>query len=634
MDNLIFIELAEAVQPIFVERKGREWISYGEDNLYPNYLLELFNKSGKHGAIVKSKANYITGEGWTGDIASIGAFGQDIDSLTRQCAMDMELFGGFYVEVVWDMMGRVASVRHLDYTKIRSNKENTKYYIKDEWKNNRDKEVEVPGFNPAFKSKRQILYYKEYTPGDGTYAIPSYMGALNYINAEIEVGKHVYNNALVGFTPSKLINFNNGEPSQEEKAMIEKAMKKKFTGSDGWKFILSFNKSLDVAPTILDLGASDLTKEDFGAVDKLISENIFAGHQVTSPMLFGIRVEGQLGGTTEMQDSYEIFKRTYISGKQQQIEKVFNKLASYNGVSCGTIIPLYPLEVAPVAADVVVNQSEQGAANEHLRNLSGKQNINLLRIIRQFDQGKITREIAMTLLRSGFGLTDDEIEQMLPQSVAMSSVNWWDEEEKSVQFFSEYGQPRADHFIARSTPFKFTSDADMIRFEMAEKALTASEANILELIKKDPRITPEVLAETLNMDIADVNAMLDELEGAGKLAKRTVKIGRDELIERNIPKAVRPQISEAKPVTREISIKYGYEAKPGLAPIIPTTRPFCRKLIQLDRLYTRKEIEAMSIRLGYNVFERKGGWWGQGAGEAASPECRHRWMAYTIVKTK
>jgi hypothetical protein len=634
MDNLIFIELAEAVQPIFVERKGREWISYGEDNLYPNYLLELFNKSGKHGAIVKSKANYITGEGWTGDIASIGAFGQDIDSLTRQCAMDMELFGGFYVEVVWDMMGRVASVRHLDYTKIRSNKENTKYYIKDEWKNNRDKEIEVPGFNPAFKSKRQILYYKEYTPGDGTYAIPSYMGALNYINAEIEVGKHVYNNALVGFTPSKLINFNNGEPPQEEKAMIEKAMKKKFTGSDGWKFILSFNKSLEVAPTILDLGTSDLTKEDFGAVDKLISENIFAGHQVTSPMLFGIRVEGQLGGTTEMQDSYEIFKRTYISGKQQQIEKVFNKLASYNGVSCGTIIPLYPLEVAPVAADVVVNQSEQGAANEHLRNLSGKQNINLLRIIRQFDQGKITREIAMTLLRSGFGLTDDEIEQMLPQPVQMSSVNWWDEEEKSVQFFSEYGQPRADHFIARSTPFKFTNDADMVRFEMAEKALTASEANILELIKKDPRITPEVLAETLNMDIADVNAMLDELEGAGKLAKRTVKIGRDELIERNIPKAVRPQISEAKPATREISIKYGYEAKPGLAPIIPTTRPFCRKLIELDRLYTRKEIEAMSIRLGYNVFERKGGWWGQGAGKAASPECRHRWMAYTIVKTK
>jgi len=238
------------------------------------------------------------------------------------------------------------------------------------------------------------------------------------------------------------------------------------------------------------------------------------------------------------------------------------------------------------------------------------------------------------LLRSGFGLTDDEIEQMLPQPVQMSSVTWWDEEEKSVQFFSEYGQPRADHFIARSTPFKFTSDADMVRFEMAEKALTASEANILELIKKDPRITPEVLAETLGMDVADVNAMLDELEGAGKLAKRTVKIGRDELIERSIPKSVRPQINEAKPVTREISIKYGYEAKPGLAPIIPTTRPFCRKLIQLDRLYTRKEIEAMSIRLGYNVFERKGGWWGQGEGEAASPECRHRWMAYTIVKTK
>jgi hypothetical protein len=88
MDNLLFINLAEAIQPIFIERKGREWISYGEDNMYPNYLLELYNKSGKHGAIVKSKANYITGEGWTGDVVSIGSFGQDLATLTRQCAMD------------------------------------------------------------------------------------------------------------------------------------------------------------------------------------------------------------------------------------------------------------------------------------------------------------------------------------------------------------------------------------------------------------------------------------------------------------------------------------------------------------------------------------------------------------------
>lgn len=634
MDNLLFINLAEAIQPIFIERKGREWISYGEDNMYPAYLLELYNKSGKHGAIVKSKANYITGEGWTGDVVSIGSFGQDLETLTRQCAMDLELFGGFYLEVVWDLSGKIASVRHMDYLRIRSNKENTAFYLKDDWKNNRDKEIEVPGFNPAFKNKKQILYYKEYTPGNGTYSIPSYMGALNYINAEIEVGKHVYNNALVGFTPSKLINFNNGEPAQEEKAAIEKAMKKKFTGSDGWKFILSFNKSAEVAPTILDLGASDLNKDDFTAVDRLISENIFSGHQVTSPMLFGIRVEGQLGGTTEMQDSYEIFKRTYISGKQQQIERVFNKLASYNGQTVGSIVPLYPLEVAPVAADVAVQQTEAGAANEHLRNLSGKQNINLLRIIRQYDQGKITREIAMTLLRSGFGLTDDEIEQILPQPVAMSAVNWWDEEEKSVQFFSEYGDAKENYYIARSQPFRFTSDADALRFEMAEKALTQTEANVLELIKKDPRITPEVLATTLEMDIEEINAMLDDLEKSGKVTARTVTIGSDKLIERSIPKAVRPIINEAKPVTREISIKYGYEPKPGLAPVIPTTRPFCRKLIELNRLYSRKEIEAISIRLGYNVFERKGGWWGQGAGKEASPECRHRWMAYTVVKTK
>jgi hypothetical protein len=79
----------------------------------------------------------------------------------------------------------------------------------------------------------------------------------------------------------------------------------------------------------------------------------------------------------------------------------------------------------------------------------------------------------------------------------------------------------------------------------------------------------------------------------------------------------------------QVFIKYSYEVKPGIGPaIIATTRPFCRRMIHLDRLYSRAEIEKISLRLGYSVFDRKGGWWG------SSPECRHLWKSNIVVKSK
>jgi hypothetical protein len=78
----------------------------------------------------------------------------------------------------------------------------------------------------------------------------------------------------------------------------------RFTGSDGKKFILSFTNDASRKPIVDDLGASDITKEDFQNVDKLIQQNLYAGHQITAPDLFGISTPGQLGSRQQMRDSY------------------------------------------------------------------------------------------------------------------------------------------------------------------------------------------------------------------------------------------------------------------------------------------------------------------------------------------
>ncbi|MFN9980559.1 MAG: hypothetical protein ACK53Y_11615, partial [bacterium] len=119
------------------------------------------------------------------------------------------------------------------------------------------------------------------------------MGALNYIESDIEVSRHVLGNAQTGLSASKLITLPNGEPSPDEKRNIERRFTDRFSGSDGKKFILSFTTDPARKPIIEDLGASDITKEDFTRVDLIIQNNLFAGHQITSPSLFGIAEPGQ-----------------------------------------------------------------------------------------------------------------------------------------------------------------------------------------------------------------------------------------------------------------------------------------------------------------------------------------------------
>ena len=237
-----------------------------------------------------------------------------------------ELFGGAYLEIIWSKVGgRIVSINHIDYTKIRSNKDNTQFWYKD-WTDRKEQPEVLNAYNTDLRKGKQILYVKEYRPGLDTYALPTYMGALNFIESDVEVSKHVLGNAQTGFSASKLITLPNGEPTPDEKRNIERRFTDRFSGSDGKKFILSFVQDINKKPAVDDLGASDLTKEDFGRVDLMIQQNIFAGHQITTPSLFGILVEGGLGTRSEIRDGYEVFKSTYVNDKQQFLESVFNKL--------------------------------------------------------------------------------------------------------------------------------------------------------------------------------------------------------------------------------------------------------------------------------------------------------------------
>lgn len=659
MIDLRVLTFAEARQPKFAEKKGIDggYIKYGENNDYPEYIVDLYNKSSKHSAIIKSKVHYITGNGWAGE-ADAQAFidkanrVESLDDLTRKVSLDIEIFGGAYLEVIWDLAGNLAELWHCDYIKIRTNKDNTQYWYKEDWKDNKVKPEVIAAFNPKQPKGKQILYIKEYRPNIGIYGLPSYFAALNYIESDIEVSKHILGNAQTGFSASKLITLPNGEPNDEEKRNVDQRLRKTYSGADGKKYMIAFVNDISRKPVVDDLGTSDLTKEDFGRIDSLIQTNIFSGHQVTTPSIMGIAEAGKLGTRTEMRDGYEIFKNTYVNAKQMHLESVFNMLAKHKGVTSEIkIIPTEPIgiefseqtivSIAPkewVLEKIGIDTTKYAPAqdvptqtlsvNEHIKGLKGREWQNMQRIIREFTKGKINREQASAMLKTGYALSDDEVN------------TWLGLEELDAQFaaqdfsvFFEFGEAKESYNIWKSKK-RFSDEADFYMFADVNQL----ESDILDQIAKQKDITPEVLAEVLDESVETINTVLKDLEERKILKTTQTKIGKginsNIIISRELSQPLSKAVGETKPQTTEILVRYSYGWKSGFDNSdLKNSRPFCKALIDASKLYSRSDIESMSARLGYSVWDRGGGWWTMPSGEH-SESCRHEWKTNIVTRKK
>lgn len=709
--DIVVLKFADSKIPSFVEKPNSNFIQFGEKNDYPEYCIYQYNKCGKHRAIINGKSRYILGDGLEGTgglaettnpdgttspAAKVNADGETMYDVLQKSIKDVEIHGGFRWFVQFDMTGKVASIKHADFAKFRTAKPieikdkegnvvsetNKGFWFKEKWFNDRgyDNRKEEAVFYPEFgdqdtaegvKRGTEVFAYNEYGPGTDWYPLPEYVGCANYIDTDIEISKFHLSAIRNGMMPSKLIQFYTGEPGEDKKKEIEARFAKKFAGSENaGKFVLVFNPNKDKQVDISDLSFNELDKQ-FDLLAKTVQQEIFTGHQVVSPMLFGVKTEGQLGGTTELRVAYEVFINTYAKPKQGNYEKVVNYFGGLMGKGSGykfkqldpvgivfdpkdflADIPKdYVMEKLGIPKQYITPQAVPGASpvatatNENVRNLTAKQNEQLMRVIRQYSRGKLTKEQAAMLLKTGIGFSDEEIEVLLyvpaNEDEDASAVQAMNDEIKGEDFviglFAAAGDLKKDFHIIKSKKVKFSSDLEAavdelgFRERLAMKTtVTITEANILDLISKDKRITPEVIAKTLNASVEYITGKIASMTKSGLLTSTQQVIGDDIQIERTLTKPLReldaPPSSELE--TNEILIKYSYEG-----PKDDRNRPFCAKMLSLDRLYSRAEIENISMRLGYSVFDRRGGWWTKPNG-THSPSCRHRWQSNIVVRKK
>jgi hypothetical protein len=609
MSNLIAINFSEYSQPKFTEKKNQDWVNYGEDNKFPLHLLSLLNTSAKHNAIVNGKANYIAGGGIVFDDEAnqylvekpINRSKENINDILDKITLDIETFGGCYLEIIYNHFGDAVSLYHIDYAKVRSNPDNTYFYISNEWDiKAKPNDIEsISAFNPDNKVGKQLIYLKEYRPGVNTYTLPTYQGALNYIELDVAVSEFHLNAIHNGMMPSKMLSFNNGIPTEEEQRKIERQVKDKFSGEkNAGKFIINFNNDPAKAPTVIDLSASDLDKQ-FDMLNKTIQQEIFSGHRITSASLFGIAQEGALGARTEMRDAYEIFQNTYVSGKQQFIERWL-----------GYILPLFG-----ITAEFHIKHTEPLGF--------------------EFSEAIISANMTREEIREKLGLPLEVKPVAIPE-VTNQAFSQQDDD-FAVSVFADFGDSRSDYNVIKSRRVQFDDNFEPIphqEFADIDIIITNVQSGILDLLQKNPLTTVDDMATALKVDKQVIIGSLSTLENNKLINVKPFNDNGSEVISREITDEGKKQKSARKPIA-DIQIRYSYEVNPVLGPpIIPTTRRFCENLITLDKIYSRAEIQAISQRLGYSVWQRRGGFYYNPKTQVTTPYCRHRWVEQVVIKRR
>ncbi len=680
--------------PVMLENRSGKYITYGFANEYPYYLLDNYRRSSKHNAIVNGKVNYIMGGGWqAGDNLTVEqearfikffdgmSSTEDLNDITEKLVLDLELFNGFAVAVTWSKLGTIAKMEHVPFEKIRVDKEEKMFQVAD-WYNDDMMQLfpkvgdieKIPAFDPENRLGKQLFYYRVYAAGVKHYPLPEYIGGNAWIEADVQVANFHNNNLRNNFWGGYLINFNNGIPTPEEQGDIERQIKRKFSGTDNaGRFVVTFNDDAAKAPTLEPLTPSDMDKQ-FEILNKAIQQEIFIAHRVTNPMLFGVKTEGQLGGRNELVEAYELFKATYVNDRVRKVERMINYLGSFNGVEGMELIPVEPiterlseqallqimtqdelrekagLQPLEKPADVVgpnPQPDEQPQAvealqsNDNIKKLSGREYQNLMRIVRQYMQEKITLEMARTMLSAGFGLSAQEIDTMLgvqseefrePQwgQEDDEDYGWGDEEFKVLEVVaSKFGCHADDYHVMHSKPMRFDTNIDEnIRLAFAELGEEEKELDkkIEAYRKKNRDASVEEMAKEFGVSKAKVAKRVAYL-----ITKDRYPISRavDKIAEQNLPKGVK---EVAEPV---LEVRYKYAWATGFSNKDKgSSREFCKVMLDLagqGKVYTREDIDGISAIMGYSVWNRRGGWYHTPSG-VNRPQCRHVWEQQLVIR--
>lgn len=373
MNNLHVLELSAYTTPTVQESKRDNWVEFGEDNNYFQFIIDRYVNSTTNSAVINNVSRLIYGRGLSALDANkkpneyaqmMALFHSDC---IRKIVLDRKMFGQFAVQVHYSKdHKKILKAYHIPVNLLRAEKCNKDgeiegYYYSDNWEDTRNY---APKRIPAFgysNEQVEILYSKPYAVGMKYYALPDYQGGLPYAKLEEEIADYLINEVQNGFSGTKVVNFNNGVPTEEQQQIIKSKVLSQLSGSRGQKIIVAFNSNQESKTTVDDIPLND-APDHYTYLSEECVKKIMLAHNVTSPLLFGLgSANGFSSNADEIKNASILFDNMVIKPIQDEIIETFDKVLHFNGISLKLFFKtLQPLEFV----DLENAQTEEQVAEE------------------------------------------------------------------------------------------------------------------------------------------------------------------------------------------------------------------------------------------------------------------------------
>jgi hypothetical protein len=602
-NNAIITEFASAEIPKFLEKKNQNIVYFGVDNIYPFELIDLYNDSSTHNAIINGKVGYTVGNGlYSDDLAtkkwlSFANIDEDWSSLLKRISLDYEIFNGYAIEVIKTGVGN--QYHHIDFANIRVGLDGGLQYS-DEWitdkglRNGKPKIQYLDRYNPKDQEqKRGVIYHVDYRPNLKYYPLPVYVGSLAEIKTDVQIGDYWLNEVKNGFVGGTLIQHNNGVPeTQAEAKEFEETFQEKFGKATGTKIVHLFAPSKENGSEISNLNGNDL-HERYLEMSNRVKESIFIGHRVTNPILFGVKEAGQLGARNELDLAYEIFTNTYIAERQNTLLRTIKKLAFYEIQKTDIeIIPLKPIDTVDLTSDIIL--------------------------------ANLTRAEIRELINQQTGL--ELAEEVAAPVAPVALCSHFSDDSDISHLFDNIGVSEDDYEEIGAFDIHFDSDGSPMEFATKEQGIIQ---RVLKAILTNPLIQASGIAGALELTFPELITSIGILKDS-KLIEIT-----GEAIELT---PTGRKVAEVIDVP-QTEVKYKYTLRSDAPALKTESRDFCRKMMSKKKLYSKAEIELLrndmktsSITDVTDVWLARGGWYRKPDTETSIPYCRHIWKQVIVRK--
>jgi hypothetical protein len=672
----------KAMPKLTFSEDTKGYIKYGKDNLYPQELVRLYNEHPEHRSIVNRKARYIWGKGIKAvnevDTIKVNTF---IDNFNRKetlnhagkkLTVNTELFNGVYVEVITNLQGQPIEMYFLNSANCRISECETKLYFSKNWsRNTQSKDIKtIYKFENDGKAGTFFIEFKYYTASasklESVYPTAQYQSIVNDINTDIDISTFNKNYVSSGFSIGKIINFFNGQPTDDMIHSIERSFKSTYTGENGESLMITHSDRDDKAPEVVDVSVQDLS-EKFAFTSKRAMKKIFAGHEM-APELFNIKFdESFLSGSPDLLILQELFVKGYVEPRQEDLLEFLSYLSflktgeylemefepiSLIGADLSNDADLTqderrrlkgyePLTVIPTDINGQPLPITATITNDSLKGLSAADNADMYRIVRDYTKGKINEHLAVTRL-TAYGIDETQAKKILGIEVKMSKDKG---DDKFLMHLEQNGivEDPSTYIVLKRERVRNSNEALKYERQIMKFAdaliITIQELDnaVLNALKGNPSMSINELVNITSSEFYKVEQSIGRLIDKGLI---TDSVSGFKPTEKALEKKTEPIESDEVYTLYTYRLNEGvsYEGKPNQISesLLSTSHDFCKKVIGKQNLkkmgWEFETIDNWTNDFGDNAWDYRGGFTNKGS--FIDSTCNHSWYAETRLRKK